>query len=51
MSVPNICLGCEEEGKKTAKNLKNQKKEKVEEDLENNDEKVYNNNNEHKLTE
>ena len=34
MSVPNICLNCEEEGRNSLKTLKQQQKKKVVETLE-----------------
>ena len=52
MSVPNICLSCEEEGRKSVKMLKQQQKKKEMETLEDAKEQDQDNTEqEHQLTE
>ena len=51
VSVPNICLSCDEERKSSAKNVKNLKDQRIIEDLEDEDEKIEDVNTEHQLTE
>ena len=51
VSVPNLCLSCDEERKSSAKTVKNLKEKRIIEDLENGEEKIEEVDAEHQLTE
>ena len=51
VSVPNLCLSCDEDRKSSAKTVKNLKEKRIIEDLENGEEKIEEVDAEHQLTE